>query len=416
MGRPVTFVHAADLHLDAPFAGVDANDERVRAALMEATYIAFDRVIATCIEADADFLVLAGDTYNSSEKSLRAQLRFQVGMRRLAEAGIPTYVLQGNHDPANGWSAGLEMPSAVHVFPSDRVERLTVERDGETICALYGRGFAAAVVTENLAAGYKREPADRIAIGVLHANVGGDPEYEPYAPCSIDDLRAAGMDYWALGHIHKHTRLAAEPRAVYAGSPQGLSPKEAGEHGCYLVTIGPGNVEERFIVTDAVRWARDEIDVSEMADVEALRTGVRAACERQREAAGGRPVIVRLGLTGRGPVHADLARPGLLGELIADVSEGQLASEPWVWIARARDLTRPAIDLAAVREGGGFAGDLVQLADDLLAGDPDTLVDEVLAPLRERARGLEVDSSAAEIIERARDVCLDLLYAAEDRS
>lgn len=416
MGRPVTFVHAADLHLDAPFKGVDATDPRIRTALTEATYAAFDRVIETCIEVGADFLVLAGDTYNSGDKSLRAQLRFQAGMRRLAEAGIPVYLVHGNHDPANGWSAGLEMPSSVHAFPTDSVGRFEVERDGEVLCTLYGRGFATKAVTTNLAREFHREPSDRIAIGVLHANVGGNTDYEPYAPCSLDDLRAARMDYWALGHIHKHDRLSEDPRAVYAGSPQGLSPKEAGEHGCYVVTISPGLAEERFVATDAVRWARAEIDISALPDIEALRDGVREVCERERESAGQRPVILRLDLVGRGPVHADLVRPGLLDDLIADARERHLAGEPWLWLARVRDLTHPAIDLSAVREGGGFAGDLVQLADELVAGDPAALVDETLAPLRERLRGLDIDSSAPEIVERARDLCLDLLYAAEEHS
>ena len=68
---PVTFVHAADLHLDAPFQGIDASDERVRSALVAATYEALDRIVELCLEERADFLVVAGDVYNNRDKSLR---------------------------------------------------------------------------------------------------------------------------------------------------------------------------------------------------------------------------------------------------------------------------------------------------------------------------------------------------------
>ena len=45
------------------------------------------------------------------------------------------------------------------------------------------------------------------------------------------------MDYWALGHIHKQEVLAENPWVVYAGSPQGINPKETGPHGCFVVEI-----------------------------------------------------------------------------------------------------------------------------------------------------------------------------------
>ena len=63
--RPVRFVHAADLHLGAPFQGVDASDARVRAALLASTYEALDRIVALCLAEKVDFLLIAGDVHNS---------------------------------------------------------------------------------------------------------------------------------------------------------------------------------------------------------------------------------------------------------------------------------------------------------------------------------------------------------------
>ncbi len=257
----VTFIHAADLHLDAPFSGLTAASDRIGKALAEATYEAFRRVIDTAIAREVDFVVIAGDAYNSRDKSLRAQLRFREQMTRLAEAGIEAFVVQGNHDPANGWSAKLALPDNVTVFSADRVGRAEVVRDGELVAAVYGRSFARRDVTENLSLGYRREASDPIAIGVLHTNVGSNADYETYAPATLDDLRAAGMDYWALGHIHKQEVLAENPWVVYSGSPQGINPKETGPHGCFVVDVSPsGAVSLEHVETAPVAWAHVTLD------------------------------------------------------------------------------------------------------------------------------------------------------------
>ncbi len=82
------------------------------------------------------------------------ELAFQRAMRRLADAGIDAFVVRGNHDPADGWSAGLELPDSVVVFSADEVERREVIRDGEVVCAVYGRSFGTRQVTENLSLGF----------------------------------------------------------------------------------------------------------------------------------------------------------------------------------------------------------------------------------------------------------------------
>jgi DNA repair exonuclease SbcCD nuclease subunit len=220
VAQPVRFVHASDLHLDATLSGVDATDDRVIGALVRATFDALDRVVEICVEREADFLVIAGDLYNSADRSLGAELAFQKRMQRLAEAGIRAFVVHGNHDPADGWSAGLDLPDSVVVFSDRVVERCEVVKDGELACAVYGRSFPSRQVQENYARQFRRQTGDPLAVAVLHANVGQREGWDDYAPCSVQDLRAAGMDYWALGHIHVPGRISDNPVAVYSGSTQ----------------------------------------------------------------------------------------------------------------------------------------------------------------------------------------------------
>ncbi len=413
----VTFIHTADLHLDAPFAGLTAASESIGRALGEATYDAFRRVIDTAIAREVDFVVIAGDAYNARDKSLRAQLRFREQMVRLAEHGIDVFLVHGNHDPASGWSAGLSLPENVHVFPTDRVGRVEVVRDGQLVAAVYGRSFAKAAETTNFALDYRREASDPVAIGVLHANVGGDADYDPYAPASLDDLRASGMDYWALGHIHKQEVLAQNPWIAYAGSPQGINPKETGAHGCLAVEVSSaGTIAVEPVETSSIAWTRADLDVSHAANVEDVRSRLTEACE-ELAAREGRSVVARFTLAGRTDAHGDLGRPGLLGELLDDLRLQYSTGDPWVWVDRIDDRTAATLDLAAVRDGADFAAEAVRVADELEA-DPallDSLLGEIAAPVATTLPGYEPGTAAAELLARARDIALDELLGGEVR-
>lgn len=414
MGDIVRFVHTADLHLGAAFQGVSATDERVGSALARATYDAFARVVDVCLENAVDFLVISGDAYNSADKSYAAQQAFRREVTRLADAGIGVYMVQGNHDPASGWSAGLELPASVHIFPAGRTERVEVTRDGEVVAALYGRSFGTAAELGGFAHEYRRELVDPVAIGVLHANVGGDPDYDPYAPATLGELRAGRMDYWALGHIHKHEELATDPWVIYAGSPQGLNPKETGAHGCVLVEASRSGVQSvQHIELAPVVWAQQTLGISGAESLEDVRAIIDGACDDALAQAGGRSVVVRLALAGRSAAHADLVRPGVLADLLSDLRADRSAGTPWLWVDRLDDRSARAIDLDEIRRGPDFSADLVRLADELAVtpAELQRLVADITAPVLTAIPGLELGLSPADLLERARDEALDLLVA-----
>jgi DNA repair exonuclease SbcCD nuclease subunit len=409
----VRFVHAADLHLGAPFSGVGADEARIGFELAEATFSAFDRVVEICLEREARFLVIAGDAYNSADASLRAQLHFLAGMQRLADAGIEVFWARGNHDPANGWSAGLTLPESLHVFPTDRVGRFEVVTDGQLVAAVYGRSFAQSAETQNLALGYALQAGDPLAVGVLHANVGANADYDPYAPASLDDLRAARMDYWALGHIHKQEVLANDPWIVYPGSTQGLNPKETGPHGCLVVDVNPsGEVCIDHVETAPIAWSQVGCDLSSAETVEEVHRLLTAACDTIRTDLG-RPTVARLNLVGRSPVHGELARPGLLPDLVESVRREQSLGDPWVWIDRVADKTSSVLDLDAIRAGGDFSAELLRIADELSADSQAlrAIVDEICEPLGAPLPGYEPGIEQREALLAARDAALDLLLA-----
>lgn len=411
MPKTVTFVHAADLHLDAPFAELRTLNERAGRVLAGATYAAFERIVDVCLERSVDFLVIAGDAYNCADKSLRAQLRFRGQAERLAAAGIEMFVAHGNHDPASGWTAGLTLPESVHIFPSDRVGRFEVIRDGEAVAAVYGRSFRRSAETENFAAGYRREMDDPIAIAVLHANIGSNADHDPYAPATLTDLRSAGMDYWALGHIHKQEILSRDPWVAYSGSPQGLSPKELGPHGCLVVEVTPGGTcSVEHVETATVGWASIDVDVADAVTVEEVTSRISAACDRTRRESG-RPTILRTTLRGRSLAHGELVRPGVLGQMGEYLRDELLSLEPFVWLDKLTDRTTPPLELEAIRGGVDFAAELVRACDELAADSEvlDALVGEIARPVAATLPAYSVVSTPSEMLEQARDLVLDQL-------
>lgn len=364
---PFSFVHCADLHLDSPFEGLHAVEPQIAAALRDATFRAFDNVVDLAVREEAAFLVVAGDVYDGADRSLRAQIRFRETLRRAADAGIDCLVAHGNHDPLSGWEARLAMPEGVRRFGGREVERVVVNRAGGPLAQVFGISYPVRDIKQNLASQFPRPPAGPPAIAVLHANVGGDPSHDNYAPCNLEELVAAGFDYWALGHIHARRLLRErEPCIVYPGNTQGRHINEGGARGCYLVRVDDaGNFTPEFVATDVVRWFSQEVNIAALNTLDDLLDALSGLREEVRAAAQGRAAILRLQLTGRGDLHAALRRLDPERDLAQPLREGETARLDFVWLEAVHNRTRPAVDLAQMRRDRVFIGDFCNAGESL---------------------------------------------------
>ena len=413
-----TFVHTADLHLDSPFIGLEQIDAEVAAALKDATFRAFDNIIDLCIDTSARFLLVAGDIFDSQDRSLRAQLRFRDGLERLDEAGIDSFVVHGNHDPLDGWTASLAWPERTHIFKGDEVEAVPiVDGDGKSVAHVYGISYPTRDVRRNLATEFHRTDDGPFAIGLLHCNVGENTGHDPYAPCSVDDLVGAGMDYWALGHVHtRKTLRSADPTIIYAGNPQGRNPRELGARGCYVIDVDDnGHMQERFVEVDVVRWFEEGLSIASLETDDQLIAEVENICSRIRTQSEGRPAVARVRITGRGPLYRTLTRPGFVADLVQRLRETEGCAQPFVWIERIELEARPEIDLEARRSGQDFVADFLDIVDSY-RNDPDRieLLRPYLDPLirSQRASRLIKEPTPDDLtayLELAQDICLDHL-------
>lgn len=307
MTDEVTIVHAGDIHLDSPLRGLERlGDRDLAQRLRLATRQALCNLIERTIETRASALVLAGDIYDGDWKDYATGRFFVEQMAVLADAGIPVLLAAGNHDAASIITKSLTLPSNVHAFSTDKAETKIHEDIG---IAFHGQGFAERAVLKNLASHYPEPEPGLINVGVLHTSAAGYADHDPYAPCSIDDLKSKGYEYFALGHIHKHEVLCeGRTTAAFSGNLQGRHVKETGPKGALWVTLRAGKPAHlEFEPLDVARWENLTIDVAECEDLEDVLEVVQESLTAARTAADDRPLVARLTLVGTSRAAGDLS-------------------------------------------------------------------------------------------------------------
>src|SRR5215471_16189483 len=401
------FVHAADLHLDSPFRGVGDVAPELRKQLQGATLRAFERIVDHTISSKADFLILAGDLYDSRDRSLRALLAFRRQMERLAERDISVYIVHGNHDPLNGWGSEFQLPPNVTTF-SGRTDTEPFIRRGKEVASITGVSYTRERVMENLASHFKAAGDSPYSVAVLHTNVGGQTGHADYAPTTVEELSAAGFDYWALGHVHTRSVLATEPAMiVYPGNSQGRHAREDGPRGCYQVDVDThGRAHLQFVETSVVRWAHLEVSISGRSRLSSL---IDAMLEKGRETSKefDGPTVVRCTIRGCGSLHRDLHRDGIEQDLREELNT-VIPTES------VRIATGPELDLETLARTETVVSDFVNLAK-RAADDPELRrrLAESLAPLfRRKELAPPDDARLKEWIERAGTMGVDLLLDA----
>lgn len=422
MPESLTFLHAADLHLGAPFRGLRDVSEGWAERLVRALAESYDRVIEAALSREVDFVVIAGDVFDSSRASYGDYLHFFDGLRRLEEAGIPAYLVTGNHDPYTSWqSSFFSLPGNATMLPADRPGFALFEKDGRPRCIIGGRGYYNQTwpADEDIAAGVTRAAAEAalspdhpraaeapFAVGVLHTGLNLDPVKAPTDPKA---LMAAGMDYWACGHIHMRYAHPSfdDPRIVFSGCVQGRDIKETGPRGVYAVTLEKGLPPRlEFVPTASVVWQHLHIDVSDCANLPAVGDKIMRELFRCNGKAHCEEMVARVTLEGATPLHRMLARDDVRADLRKHTND---AYPPFFCDALA-DATREPRDKGALRDEGLFPAVFLQVSEAQRANP-----DEEIAFLQEEflKRTIQLPSEYTRRIDElaadAEDFVLDLL-------
>ncbi|MHA0857950.1 metallophosphoesterase family protein [Paenibacillus sp. CMAA1364] len=418
---PFRFIHAADLHLDSKFAGIKGLSDHIRQHVRESTFTAFRHLIDVAIAEQVDFIVISGDVYDAADSSLRAHLALHTAFEELANHGIHTYVIHGNHDPLDAPRLHIKESDYIHVFGSE-VASYTARRrkDQREVAIVSGISYPTSKVTENTALKFHRiDGSTLFHIAVLHANVDGDPLHETYSPCTRQQLSSSGYDYWALGHIHQRQVIQEYPHIVYAGNIQGRSVKETGPKGCYVVEVSEeGLVDLSFHILDQVRYVVEEISIQDINDIDDWRMRVEEKVDSLRLLHPDRMSIVRWVMTGRSPIHRELESGYVAHEMeeelrrreIERAQRGQFAG--LVWCERISLQSGIEINQSELMLEDHFLGEMLRLSNQIVQHEE--LLDKALAPLKSNRIIREMvqeatDEERQDWIERARELGAMLL-------
>jgi len=363
------FIHTADIHLDSPLRGISGQDVSVTSRIRKATRVAFEKLVGLAISEQVDFVVIAGDLYDGKWKDYQTGQFFASQMGRLQENGICVYLLYGNHDAESQTTKSLNLGGNVYAFSSKQAE--TVKLDHLNV-ALHGQSFSTRDVSDNLAADYPEPISGMFNIAILHTALGGMGGHENYAPCSLDDLRNSGHDYWALGHVHGREILSETPVIVFPGNLQGRHIREQGEKGAYLVEVSDDHtVDMTFLECSDVVWDEIDIDVSGLPSlsgiVEAMSTEI---LDRSRDVKDNL-LVCRIILKGQTEIHNQLliSNEEILAEARA-VASG--AGFEIICIEKVKIGTSPTASVEELKGRQDALGELLNVLSDAQK-DPDFL-------------------------------------------
>lgn len=357
-----SFIHAADLHIDSPLAALGKRNADAAGRFAAAGRKAVVALVDETIASKAVFLIIAGDIFDGDWADYTTGLFFSGEMARLDRAGITVFVVRGNHDAESKMSKSLSLPPNVVQFSARKAESFDLADHG---IVLHGKSFPERNVPDDFVASYPARQDGLLNIGVLHTALDGVRGHKSYAPCTVDDLRRFGYDYWALGHIHKPDIVSDDPWIVFPGNIQGRSARETGPRGAMRVTVEDGRITSvEQIVLDAARWAHETVDISSCGEESDVLSAVGDAMTNASNAADGRALAVRLTLAGESHLHAGFTAQ--FDRLLAECQNQALRISDHIWVERLRLATHAPQQngVAEAGEDGLDVSNLLQAAAD----------------------------------------------------
>lgn len=267
------FIHAADLHLDSPFAGLPADRAaRRRQELRDLT----DRLADYVLAEGVDLVLLAGDLFDTPAPYRDTCEQLSRSLERMA---VPVFIAPGNHDffDTNSPWKTVSWPKNVHIFKTGTME--TVDLPGLN-AAVSGAAFTAAEQGTGLLAGFAAPADGRVHLGLLHGEV--EPAEARYDPIRREEIAASGFAYLALGHIHRRGALRCGATVcAWPGCPQGRGFDETGEKGfCQGTVSDDGQMDLTFVPFAQCRYEVLEVDVTGREPLEAVASALPADTAR----------------------------------------------------------------------------------------------------------------------------------------
>ena len=243
-------LHTADWHMDAAFSSFS---EEQKVFLRREQLKIPGKIAEICRREKCDLVLLAGDVFDS----IPNREAIDVVKRAMKDCDVPVFVTPGNHDFCQTGSPWLEedWPENVKIFTGG-LESVAVS---SLDCRIYGAGYRS-MDCDGLLEGFRPQGTEEYHIGVLH----GDPvtARSPYCPITAAQVQSSGLQYLALGHIHKAGMFkSGSTVCAWPGCPMGHGWDETEEKGICIVTLEE-EVNVQFVSLDGPRFFDLEADVT----------------------------------------------------------------------------------------------------------------------------------------------------------
>lgn len=358
---PLRILATADLHIGRrPSKLPDVENARRFSCA-----VAWESIVQLAIQESVDLVALAGDVVDHDNRFFEATGPLERGLARLAENGIHTYAVAGNHDydVLPRIADTINSPHFHLLGRGGRWEEAVFAADGRPALRIHGWSFPANHFSTSPLAGDRPATEGNLPLmGLLHADL--DAPNSSFAPVTANELQSQDLAIWLLGHVHSSRFIpdSSRPAMLYPGSPQAMDPSETGPHGPWLLEIyGPGRVEARQLPISKVRYDELEVDLTGVESQEQFEAHLADGTRDHLNtvAALGGPLeflSLRVVLVGRTPLCGcveSLAR-SFLEQF--ERSAGKLTAR----IEKVINNTRPDVDLDELAQNHDPPGVLAQ--------------------------------------------------------
>ena len=362
MSEQISFIHAADLHLDSSFQGLASVPENIFKQIQASTFDALDNLVKTAITKKVDFILLVGDLFDNERQSLKAQIKLKKAFEELKRHGINVYVSYGNHDFLNGNRYPVTYPDNVYIFNTEKLNHFTFNKKGKAVANIYGFSYENRSIKQNKSSEFRVRNQDvPFHIAMLHGSLYSNTEHDTYAPFYLQELADKDFDYWALGHIHQREQLKSHPPIIYPGNTQGRNRKESGARGCYHVILSEGKADATFIPTQAIAFNTLTVDVSACSEPHVLEEVIQRSIQEQNYQD---PQLLTLELNGSSLDLGSWARDGFIDDTIELLNDMLATKSRWVFIFRHQvEIDQPYNEEELIK-GDHFIGELLRHSAD----------------------------------------------------
>jgi DNA repair exonuclease SbcCD nuclease subunit len=288
----IKILHFADLHLGRNFSGYGEASE----ALSEARYEAVGRLVKLATEKNCDAIVIAGDLFDRLNIN-KSDVQRAISMLNKFEG--PVLLLPGNHDymgeSGNLWNYVRDVKDENVIILYEKEPYDLSEYDLNAVfypapCHTKHSSTNQIGWVNNI-----EKNSESLHIGIAHGSVTGvAPDFnDEHFPMTRNELDAAGVNLWLLGHIHVPWPDNPGPTdsILYSGTPEPDTANTPHKGTALLIELDEnGNRSVEKLSTGRYFFETWDISVSDKSDLDKLK--------QKSENEENRNLVCRLNLTG----------------------------------------------------------------------------------------------------------------------